>query len=127
MQIKENLTKVLWLSRHSMTEEQRKDLNRIYGEDTEVVQVPEQVKGYKEVLEYGKGCDVLAVVLPPVILAELTNPKNNQKPVIRAISNRVPTGRMVINTATGDVEVEYKFKFDHWERVIKVTVEVERL
>ena len=119
-------TKILWLSRHTMTAEQLADLNRIYGE-VEVKQFDQSVSGWKDVVEQGEDCDVLAVVLPPAILADLTNPRNNTKPVIRAIANRVPTGNMIINPATGKEEVEFKFEHVGWERVVKVVVETERL
>lgn len=119
-------TRILWLSRHKMTQEQKTDLVRIYGE-VEVKQYDQSVSGWKDVVEQGKDCDVLAVVLPPAILADLTNPRNNIKPVIRAIANRVPTGNTVVNPATGKEEQEFKFEHAGWERVIKVVVETERL
>lgn len=119
-------TRILWLSRHTMTQEQKTDLARIYGE-VEIKQYDQSVSSWKEIVEQGEDCDVLAVVLPPSILADLTNPRNNQKPVIRAIANRVPTGNTIVNPATGKEEVEYKFEHVGWERVIKVVVETERL
>ena len=119
-------TKILWLSRHAMTETQLTDLTRIYGE-VEIKQYDQSVNNWKDVVEQGEDCDVLAVVLPPSILADLTNPRNNIKPVIRAIANRVPTGNTVVNPATGKEEEEFKFEHVGWERVVKVVVETERL
>ena len=119
--------KVLWFSRHTMTQDQLDDLRRIYGEELEVKQVSSTAVSYKDILEAGDGCDVLAVVLPPAILADLTNPRNNQKPVIRAIANRVPTGNKITNPATGKLEDEFKFEHAGWERVIKIEVVTERL
>ncbi len=119
-------TKILWLSRHAMTETQLTDLTRIYGE-VEIKQYDQSVNNWKDVVEQGEDCDVLAVVLPPAILADLTNPRNNIKPVIRAIANRVPMGNTVVNPATGKEEQEFKFEHAGWERVIKVVVETERL
>ena len=75
----------------------------------------------------GTDCDVLAVVLPPAFLADLTNPRVNQKPVIRAIANRVATGRTVVNPATGAEEPEMKFEHSGWERVVKVEIVTEKL
>ena len=120
------MTKVLWLSRHSMTEEHMDDLNRIYGE-VEVKKFDQSVNGWKDVVEAGADCDVLAVVLPPAILADLTNPRNNKKPVIRAKANRVPTGKMITNPATGKKETEYRFEHAGWEQVIKIEVVVKEL
>lgn len=120
------MTKILWLSRHTMTEAQIADLNRIYGE-IEVKTFDQSVSGWKDVVEAGADCDVLAVVLPPAILADLTNPRNNIKPVIRAKANRVPTGNTIINPATGKEETEYRFEHAGWEKVIKIEVVVEAL
>ncbi len=120
------MTKILWLSRHHMTEAQVADLNRIYGE-IEVKTFDQSVSGWKDVVEAGADCDVLAVVLPPAILADLTNPRNNQKPVIRAKANRVPTGNTITNPATGKEETEYRFEHAGWERVVKIEVVVEAL
>ena len=120
------MKKVLWLSRHQMTNEQIEDLERMYGE-VEVKNFDKSVRGWKDVVEAGADCDVLAVVLPPAILADLTNPRNNGKPVIRARANRVPTGNTIINPATGKEETEYRFQHVAWERVIKFDIVVEKL
>lgn len=121
------MTKVLWLSRHSMTSAQVADLERIYGSDVTVKCFTDSVTGWRQVCEIGEDCDVLAVVLPPAILADLTNPRNNTKPVIRAMANRVETGNTVVNPATGKEEKEFRFEHTGWEKVIKVEVITERL
>ena len=120
------MTKVLWLSRHTMTADQVEDLKRIYGDIT-VKNCDMTVKIWKDVTEAGADCDVLAVVLPPAILADLTNPRNNAKPVIRAKANRVPTGRTILNPATGKQETEYCFQHAGWEQVIKIEVVTKAL
>lgn len=120
------MVKVLWVSRHTMTQAQEADLRRIYGE-IEVKQFADSVESAKQVTELGTDCDVLAVVLPPAFLADLTNPRVNQKPVIRAIANRVATGRTVVNPATGAEEPEMKFEHSGWERVVKVEIVTEKL
>ncbi|MBR3163543.1 MAG: hypothetical protein IKF17_05550 [Clostridia bacterium] len=120
------MTKILWLSRHTMTNEQLSDLKRIYGE-VEVKTFDQTVESWRDVVEAGKDCDVLAVVLPPAILADLTNPRNNNRPVIRAKANRVATGNTIVNPATGKEEAEYRFEHAGWERVIKIEVVVEAL
>ena len=118
--------RLLWVSRHTMTQAQEADLKRIYG-DVEVKQFADNVEPAKQVVELGSDCDVLAVVLPPAFLADLTNPRVNQKPVIRAIANRVATGRTVTNPATGVEEPEMKFEHAGWECVIKVEIVTEKL
>ena len=118
--------KILWVSRHTMTKEQMEDLNRIYGE-VEIKQYSDTIQNAKQITELGADCDVLAVVLPPALLADLTNPRVNQKPVIRAIANRVPTGKTIINPATGKEEPEMRFEHAGWERVVKIEIVTERL
>jgi len=120
------MTKILWLSRHTMTEGQISDLERIYGE-VEIKTFDQSVNSWKDVVEAGLDCDVLAVVLPIGILADLSNPRNNTKPVIRAIANRVPTGNTILNPATGQQETEYRFEHAGWEKVIKFDIVVEKL
>ena len=118
--------KILWLSRHDMTQEQIADLQRIYG-DIEIKHHTATVNSWRDVVEVGSDCDVLAVVLPPAILADLVNPRNNTKPVIRAIANRIETGNMIVNPATGKEEKEFKFVHAGWEKIIKIEVITERL
>ena len=118
---------VLWFSRHNMTDDQLADLKRIFGDNITVHHVTANASSFRDVLEAGKDDDILAVVLPPAMLADLTNPRNNQKPVIRAIANRVETGNMIINPATGKKEKEFKFEHAGWEKIVKIEVVTERL
>lgn len=118
---------VLWFSRHNMTNDQLADLKRIFGDHITVHHVTANAASFKDVLEAGKDDDVLAVVLPPALFADITNPRNNTKPVIRAIANRVATGNQVINPATGKLEDEFKFVHAGWEKVVKIEVVTERL
>lgn len=120
------MTKVLWLSRHKMTSEQLADLERIYG-NVEIKTFDQTVNSFKDVIAAGEDCDILAVVLPPAILMDLLNPRNNSKPVIRAVANRVPTGNMVKNPATGIEETEYRFEHKAWEQVMKFEVVTKTL
>lgn len=120
------MTKILWLSRHIMTQEQIDDLTRIYGE-IEVKTLDQSVSGWEDVVKAGADCDVLAVVLPPAILADLTDPRHNSKPVIKSKAIRIATGNTVFNPATGKNESEYKYKHGGWERVIKIEIVTEAL
>ncbi|MDO4282053.1 MAG: hypothetical protein Q4D02_00265 [Clostridia bacterium] len=116
------MTRVFWLSRHTMTDVQLSDLKRIYG-DVEIVQYSGSVRDAAEVLELAGDCEVLAVVLPPAILANLVNPRVNTRPVIRAKANRVATGNTVINPATGKEEEEFRFEHAGWEQIKRIIVE----
>lgn len=118
---------ILWFSRHNMTDAQVDDLKRIFGSDIAIHHVTANAASWKDVVEAGANDDVLAVVLPPALLADLTNPRNNNKPVIRSIANRVTTGKQVVNPATGKLEDEFKFVHAGWERVLKIEVVTERL
>lgn len=109
--------KVLWLSRHTMTDAQLNELRQVYGNDLEVKQVSMTVSNAAMVVEAGADCDVLAVVLPPNLLADLVNPRVNTKPVIRALSNRVPTGKK-----TSNGEDEFTFVHAGWEQIEKVEI-----
>ena len=120
------MKKILWVSRHKMTEGQVEDLKRIYGE-FELAKFDQTVSNVKEIIEAGKNCDILAVVLPPALLADLVNPHNNKKPVIRAVANRVETGNTVLNPATGQKELEYKFEHVAWEQVLKIEIITKKL
>lgn len=119
--------KILWLSRHNMTKEQLTDLRRIFGNNIEIKHHTETIASWKDVVEIGTDCDIFAVVLPPSILADLVNQRNNSKPVIRAIANRIETGNMIVNPATGKEEKEFKFVHAGWERIVKIEVVTEKL
>lgn len=120
------MKKILWLSRHKMSDVQLKDLERIYGA-IEVKQVDKTVSNVNEIVVAGADCNILAVVLPPNLLSDLINPKNNTKPVIRAVADRVETGDKVLNPTNGKLESQYKFVHKYWEKVIKIEVITEKL
>jgi hypothetical protein len=123
------MKKILWLSRHEMTQEQYADLTDIFGSDIEVKEYKESVNSAADVLKIGEDCDVLAVVLPPAMLADLTNPRINtaHKPVIRAVADRVETDIVAINPATGKEERQFKFVHRAWEQVLKIEVVTKTL
>ena len=120
------MKRILWVSRHEMTEGQIKDLRRIYG-DFDLVKFDKTVNNVKEIVEAGKDCDILGVILPPNLLAELVNPRINTKPVIRAVADRIETGNTILNATTGKKETEYKFVHIAWEQVIKIDIITKRL
>ena len=113
--------KILWVSRHELSASQMEDLKRIYGE-IEVKKFDQTVKSWRDVVEVGSDCEVFAVVLPPALLADLVNPRNNSKPVIRSRMQRIATGNTVVNPATGKEEQEMLFQHEAWEQVLKIDI-----
>lgn len=99
------MTNVLWLSRHDMTSEQLEGLKRVVNDEVTVKKVDETVKSAADVLKHGEDCDVLAVVLPPHLLADLF--AMTAKKIIVAKSKRIRTA-----TPTG---TDINFVYDGWE------------
>ena len=64
------MKKVLWISRHEMTPEQRSDLDRITG-GAELLLWKETVTDIAKLLPLLQQADAVAAVLPPELLAEL--------------------------------------------------------
>ncbi len=117
---------ILWFSRHTMTNAQLNGLRAIYGE-VDIKQVTGNASSAKEIVEAGEDCENLAVVLPPSLLADITNQRINTKPVIRSVAAREFSGETVMNPATGKEEPQYKFVHQYWELVKKVEVITEKL
>lgn len=118
--------KILWVSRHQLNNEQLSDLIRVYG-DVEIVNFQDTVESAKQLVEVGEDCEVFAVVLPPALLADLISPRINQKPVIRSVMERVPTGKMIVNPVTGKEEMEMAMHFVAWEQVDELRIVTHRL
>jgi len=113
------MIKILWLSRHEMSQTQLADLKRIYGE-VEVKKVDMTVSHATQITEAGNDCDIFAIVLPINIQEQLLRLTN--KPIISCKNNRVPTGNK-----TSTCEIEYKFEFDHWFQIHEVKIVTEKL
>ena len=109
------MKKILWISRHVMTKEQLEGLARLYGEfEVEIYAgtVKEQVEN----------CDVVAAVLPALMLSELVKMADG-RPVLQAVSGRVRTGRK-IQVRDGVFEEEYEFRHMYWQEIKKMEMEV---
>ena len=110
--------KVLRLTRHEAEPKQVADLKRLFGENVEIVMVSEKVLDVERVKELvvEHGADIIEIVLPLPIVAELTRPDTEFKiPILRAITKREFVGDQV------------SFPFQHYERIIRVEVVSERL
>ena len=122
------MNKVLWFSRHTLTEEQRAALGNV--EVTQIdgnmpnVHVPfdgrvngEQANlpAFKELIQ---DFDVVAVVLPINLETQVLKVAGD-KPVIRSVNERV-----LIPQADGS-ESKVEFRFGGWQRLVKIEVVLE--
>jgi len=104
------MTRILWVSRHKMTEPQRTELDRIY-EDVSLMQYDATVQDINEILAFH--ADVYAVVLPLGLLAELR--KNTDAEIIQSVSGRIRK------------ESDYVFQHLYWQKINKLVLETENL
>lgn len=117
-----DLKKILWVSRHTMTDEQEKELIDFYG-DVQIIQLDETVSDINKIISYN--ADIYAVVLPVDLIAELKNKTNAE--IIRPVSERIKTDIQRINPATDKYESEYVFKHIGWQKIIKAEIKTEFL
>jgi len=119
-------THILWLSRHEMTPEQKDGLAKSYG-SVWVCRISKTFSNVEEILgavnEHRP--DVLAVVLPDMLIAELLTKVD--MPIIRSVSGRIPTGKKEINPANGQEEEVFAFSHIRWEQVISLDIATEDL
>ena len=102
--------KVLWFSRHEMTEEQKKALG-----DCEITQINKSISSAYELQEEIAAADIVAIVAPINLQAQFVKIAGD-KPVIMALSDRV----LVPDENGGESKVE--FHFVKWERLVKIEV-----
>ncbi len=119
------MTNILWVSRHTLTSDQVSDLERIYGE----ISITQYDKTITDVSELTKQGDysVYAIVLTAELTADLMKIIPDGAQVIQPVSERVFTGKTLINPATGLEEKEYAYRHVCWRRVIKAVFETEEL
>lgn len=119
------IKRVLWISRHEMTAEQLRDLERVMGAGVELLEHKETVRSVDELSDAIDHADAIAAVLPTELLAKVFA-RANGKPVLRSIAGRVPTGR-TLTTADGRHEQEFAFSHLGWEQVLRVEFVTKRL
>jgi len=123
------MKKILWLSRHVMTEEQRSELETAFG-DIAITQVNATVpnvhvpftdsdgNGHSPLKELVALFDVACVVLPINILGQLLPfAKAAGVPVLQAKNRRIPTGNV-----NEDGEQIFDFFHDGWHVVEEVKI-----
>lgn len=108
--------KVLWFSRHPLTEEQRADLDRIYG-PVEVHQVNKTIQAAREVADDIAQCDVIAIVAPLPLQQQFLELAGG-KPVVICKNDRL------LNPEDGT-----KIAFVHagWFQLRRIEVVLDRL
>lgn len=116
------MKKILWVSRHAMTDDQKNDLLSKFGEVT-IIQHDSTVNDINDILRYES--DVYAVVLSLDLIAKLK--KVTSCDIIQPVSGRVATGGKIWNKATGGYESEYIYKHLFWQRIVRIELETERL
>ena len=116
---------VLWISRHTMTDQQLADLGRVMDSPVYIVPWQKTVSDPKELLPELEVCDVIAAVLPPLQLSQLLKLAGG-KPLLRAVMDRIPTGKAVV-TASGTEEPEFASVYLGWEQILKVEIVTHRL
>lgn len=102
--------KVLWFSRHKMTEPQLAALGNI-----EIVQIDRSIESASELQEEINDCDIIAIVAPIGLQAQFLKVAGD-KPVIVALNNRV-----LVPQEDG-AEAKAVFNFVKWERLVKIDV-----
>ena len=107
------MKKVLWFSRHQMTEDQRAALG-----DVEITQVSKTINSAFELQDEIDAADIIAIVAPINIQAQFLKLAGG-KPVIMAKSERI------IEKDPDGGEDKAVFKFVKWERLVRIEVETE--
>ena len=101
------MKKVLWFSRHTMTEEQLAAL----GNDVEIINVNKTISSAYEIADEINECDVIAIVAP-INLQQQFLKLAAGKPVIMAVNDRV-----LVQQPDGS-EDKVEFHFIKWERLL---------
>lgn len=104
------MKKVLWFSRHEMTDEQKAALG-----DVEIKQINKSIDSAYELENEIKDCDILAIVAP-INLQQQFLKLAGDKPVIMAVNDRV-----LIHQQDG-TEDKVAFQFVKWEQLLKIEV-----
>ncbi len=107
---------ILWISRHQMTAVQAADLGQCLGEDFVLLPWKDTVTNLADLEPLIRSADVIGAVLPVEMLAQLVE-LAGEKPVIQAVSKRLPTGT-IRTLPDGRQEEEFLFVHGGW-RVIR--------
>ena len=112
---------VLWISRHEMTPDQRRGLERFMGGEVELLPWRSTVQNIERMAPAIRQADAVAAVLPPDLLGRLLRLVGD-RPLLRAVSRRVLTGRF-LTLSDGRREPEFAFVHEGWEQVLRLEIE----
>lgn len=116
---------VLWISRHEMTDAQLADLERVMGGPVRLLPWRDTVRDVSALAAAVEEADTVAAVLPPELMARLLRLAGG-KPVLQAVSRRLPTGRTRA-TPEGRREPEFAFVHSCWQQLIRLEIETKTL
>ena len=119
------MKRVLWISRHEMTPEQRADLERALGDSVALSVWADTVEDLSALRPALDAADAVAAVLPVNLLAELLD-LAGEKMVLRSVSRRVDEGRFR-TLPDGRTEREFSYVHLYWEQVLRLRLETRRL
>lgn len=119
------MKRVLWISRHQMTAEQRSDLERVMGEKVELRPWTATVEDLADLRPEVERADAVAAVLPVELLAELVQVAGD-RPVLQTAAVRTPTGGFR-TLPDGRREPEFAFAHGGWRQIVKLELEVRDL
>lgn len=119
------MKRVLWISRHQMTREQREDLEEILGDTVVLVPWTDTVHQIEALLPMVIQADAVAAVLPVQLLA-LLRPYCGDRPLLQSVSQRVATGTMR-TLPNGQTEPEFQFCHTGWQQIYRLELETRML
>lgn len=105
------ICRILWFSRHDMTEAQREALDFLIGmgyDDIEITKLDKTISSAYEIADEINQFDILAVVAPPTLQQQFIKVAEG-RPVITALNDRV------LVPAEDGTEQKVEFHFVKWE------------
>lgn len=119
------MKRVLWISRHQMTREQRGDLEEVLGDTVALVLWTDTVHQIEALLPMVIQADAVAAVLPVQLLA-LLHPYCGDRPLLQSVSQRVATDTMR-TLPNGQTEPEFQFRHIGWQQIYRLELETRML
>ena len=113
------MQKILWISRHVLTDDQRAGLERLCGGAFELVWWKENVEDLQLLASAAEAADMIAAVLPVHLLARLMAMFPG-KPVLIDLAQRTLV-------STGGPEAAVRFSHGGWQRIRRLELELEQL